>query len=744
MSEPRVTDRLYDLLPAFHRMRDADEGYPLRALLRLIGREAQVVEDDLLALYEGWFIETCADWLVPYIGDLVGFTSAPGAGDPANLDISDPRSRLKVLIPRRAVANAIQHRRRKGTLALVEELARDSAGWPSRAVEFFHDVVWTENVNHLRLRPYSTASLRNGRDLDDLDGPFDRLAHTVDVRRPNSTLTLGRYDIPTVGLFAWRLRAFTVTHCQAECVEAAGPHRYAFSVLGNDSQLFNVPRPDAATAISQPLELPVAITRRALEQRLPPDPDRRPPIQSIASGDYYGLDRSIAIWAPDWPERGAPQPVPRERIVPADLSGWHYQTPTGHIALDPERGRFAFPPRQLPRGHVFVNYAYGFAAPIGGGEYERPVHEPTGSIIYRVGGDRPDAADTIRAALHRWETSQPRPQSAVIEIIDSEAYTEPLSIRLEEGESLQIRAASGARPVIRLLDYLVDRPDPLNVYGKRGSSFTLDGLLIMGRGLAIEGPDPDDPAAREDDLCEVVIRHCTLVPGWTLDSECEPVRPAEPSIALLGSQTHLQVEHSIVGSIVITGRPVTTEPQRVDVSDSIVDATGHDCDKPECEALTAPEGVVAHAVATFRRCTVFGRIHTHAIELAENSIFTGLVRVARRQIGCMRFCSVAPGSRTPRRHRCQPDLATEGLTGAEERRLAALEVRPQFMSTRYGTHDYARLADDGPEAIRTGADDQSEMGVYHDLYQPQRAALLRQGLDEFTPAGMDTGLLWAD
>jgi hypothetical protein len=102
------------------------------------------------------------------------------------------------------------------------------------------------------------------------------------------------------------------------------------------------------------------------------------------------------------------------------------------------------------------------------------------------------------------------------------------------------------------------------------------------------------------------------------------------------------------------------------------------------------------------------------------------------------------GSRTPRRHRCQPDLAVEGLITDEEKRLAALRVRPQFKSTRYGTHDYARLADDGPGAIRTGADDQSEMGVYHDLYQPQRAALLRQRLDEFTPAGMDAGLLWAD
>ena len=49
------------------------------------------------------------------------------------------------------------------------------------------------------------------------------------------------------------------------------------------------------------------------------------------------------------------------------------------------------------------------------------------------------------------------------------------------------------------------------------------------------------------------------------------------------------------------------------------------------------------------------------IELAENSIFMGLVRVARRQIGCMRFCYVTPGSRTPRRYHCQPDLVEKAV-----------------------------------------------------------------------------------
>jgi hypothetical protein len=736
-------DRLFELLPAIHQTRDADAGHPLQALLRLIGREAQVVEDDLRSLYDGWFIETCADWIVPYIGDLVGFSPAPEAGDPANLDVSDPRSRLRVLVPRRDVADTVRARRRRGTLALLEDLARDSAGWPARAVEFFRLLVWAQNLNHQRPLPPATADLHDMRALADLDTAFDRLSHTVDVHRPNSTLTPGRYNIPSLGLFVWRLRSYTVSHCHAYSLEDVGPHRFTFSALGNDTQLFNVPRPDEETAISGPLELPVPITRYDLEDRLDADPSDSGAIRSVASADYYGLGRSLAIWAPDWPVRGAPQPVPRERIIPADLSGWTSKTPRDHIAVDPELGRFAFPARQLPRGSVYVSYAYGFAAPIGGGEYERPISQPSGAIVYRVGADRPGAVETIQDALHRWRTTSPRPPVAVIEIIDSEVYTEPLNIRLDEGENLQIRAHDRARPIIRLLDYIVDRADPLKVSGARGSSLTLDGLLISGRGLMVEGPEPDDCPERPEDLCEVVIRHCTLVPGWALHSDCTPLRPAEPSVTLFGSGAHLEIEHSIVGSIVVTADAVTSEPVRVDVSDSIVDATGHDCDKPECEALTGPDGSVAHVRATFRRCTVFGRVHAHVVELGENSIFTGLMRVARRQIGCLRFCSVLPGSRTPPRYSCQPDLNAAGLTG-DEQKHAEVAVRPVFMSTRYGTHDYARLADEGPQAIREGADDQSEMGVYHDLFQPQRAALLKRRLNESTPAGVDAGLSWSN
>ena len=65
-------DWLYSLLPALYRRRDAIQGEPLRALLGVMQDEMSAVRDDIDALYENWFVETCDDWVVPYIGALVG------------------------------------------------------------------------------------------------------------------------------------------------------------------------------------------------------------------------------------------------------------------------------------------------------------------------------------------------------------------------------------------------------------------------------------------------------------------------------------------------------------------------------------------------------------------------------------------------------------------------------------------------------------------------------------------------
>jgi hypothetical protein len=387
--------------------------------------------------------------------------------------------------------------------------------------------------------------------------------------------------------------------------------------------------------------------------------------------------------------------------------------------------------------------------------------------MYFVGSDGDFA--TINDALAQWAADKPAPvsaapstaeapaaartsNSAVIEITDSAAYTEKLGLCLDPYESLQIRAASGRRPTIRLLDYMTSQPDGLVVSGGRSSRLTLDGLLVTGRGLQLRGPDNNrDPAAEPagcGDMCDITLRHCTLVPGWGLDCDCDPTRPAEPSVEIFNSTAQVRIEHSILGAIQVVANEAATDPIQLRLSDSLWDATDNDL-----FVLSGLEGAAAYASLEIARCTVFGKILTHQIALAENCIFGASACVARRQKGCVRYCYVAAGSRTPRRFECQPDLvlaavaerfARGEITAGQRDAAQAAEqarVEPVFNSARYGTPAYGQLAGTCAPEITSGADDESEIGAFHDLYQPQRAANLRTRLDEYTPAGMDAGII---
>ncbi len=69
---------LYGLLPAIHRVRDADRDLVLGELVDILTEQVLVLEEDLAQLYDDQFIETCADWVVPYIGDLIGHRAVQG------------------------------------------------------------------------------------------------------------------------------------------------------------------------------------------------------------------------------------------------------------------------------------------------------------------------------------------------------------------------------------------------------------------------------------------------------------------------------------------------------------------------------------------------------------------------------------------------------------------------------------------------------------------------------------------
>lgn len=716
----RQPDHLADLLPQWHRLRDAEQGEPLRALLAVIAEQSDRIRTQVEQGYDDWFVETADEWALPYLGDLVGHRPVPGyervlsSGSPNGLADASRRRLAEALSPRRDVAATVANRRRKGTLPLLEELAEGIAGWPSRAVELSRQL-----AHHQPVRLYGAATpaadvrragrgrfadLRDGAQLDLAASPFGSLARTADVRRADSRHRQGGHTPAGVGLYVWRLRPYSVTRAPAYCIDRAR-NLFTFSVLGNDTPLVTRPEPEPHAAhIATMDNLPDAIGRRRLADRL---------------ADYYGPGKSFTVW-----RDGQDEPVPMENIVVADLSDWRYRPRRGQIAIDPELGRMAFGSRSAPRQGVWVTYHYAFSDESGGGEYVRDRPQTPGATVYRVGHG--EAHQRIMDAYAQWREDRGNgscPGEGIIELTHSGTWQEQLDFDLEPGDRLQLRAAESTRPVVRLLDWYSNRPDALNIRAAEGDCapgeeprVVLDGLLVTGRGIHVTGP-----------VGAVVLRHCTLIPGWSLEEDCRPHSPQEASLVLESTSACVEIDRSILGTIEVVGDEVGTDPLPLHLRDSILDATGHDR-----EALSAPDCRHAHAVLHVHRTTVIGEVHTHAVQIAENSIFTGPVNVARRQVGCMRFSYVPHGSRTPRRFRCVPDRERPGTR----------MLRPVFTSERYGTPAYAQLAAGCPDAIGRGADDGGELGAFHDLYQPQRTDSLRARLAEYTPAGTDAGIFF--
>ncbi|MCP4691670.1 MAG: hypothetical protein GY859_26725, partial [Desulfobacterales bacterium] len=444
MSE--IGERLYSLLPAVYRIRDAEHGEALRTLMAVMEREFDRVRDDIDQLYENWFVETCQEWVLPYIGDLLGVR-----------DLHEYE--LEAFSIRSYIANTLALRRRKGTASVLEQLALDITGRPARVVEFFKLIAATQHVNHIRPQNLRTPDLRDAASLAALDSPFETIAHAADVRNigaadvRNIGAAKGKYNIPNIGIFLWRMQSYYLAGVAPRPARADGEDgRYYFNPLGANQALFNrpVPEPDIAH-VAEEINVPGALRRRALFDDLNESRGKK------RAGRYFGEKPVFEVIVDG-------RPIPPERIFINDLSdreengeiGWNGpgktvgEPPTA--VVDPRLGRLRIVGAASERT-VAVGFAHGFSADIGGGPYSRrdSVETWLGGFIKETADDSPagpwqigvsknpglhapvgshgPVVDTLAEAVGAWRQyceGESNPVG-IITILDNASYVEELS-----------------------------------------------------------------------------------------------------------------------------------------------------------------------------------------------------------------------------------------------------------------------------------------------------------------------------
>ena len=698
-------ERLYALLPAIHRIRDAAQGGPLRDLVVLFARELEALEEDVEQLYDDQFIETCSSWVVPYIGDLIGYRPLSGI----DADVSAPRAE---------VANTIAYRRRKGTALMLEQLARDLSGWPAHVTEFFEQLATTQYMKHLRPHALATTHLRSQAAMRALGGAFNTSAHTPDMRQPqaNAERGGGRYNIPNIGIFLWRLwhQPLTGIPLVPHPGDASGT-RFRLNPLGADLALFRRPRSeDSIATLSTPAHVAAPLDVRSMAAAVRATQALPLADRATVEDDDYGSGESLVLLRPG-PEPDQWQPVPVSDIVIADLrdvggGDWAHQAtiPDGRIAIDPERGRVVL--GAGIEGPLRASFHHGFARWIGGGEYERV---PDGDALLLQHQAR--EAETLQPHLDEIAGGGRLLIRDSLSYAGTPVFQADAPIDADDESRVVVAARNGARPL------LVAGGDMTLAIGA-GAELVLDGLVISGGALVL-------PAAADDATRTLVLRHCTLVPGLALQSDGSAVSPGAPSLVIEHPFANVRLEQCIIGALRMAAGA------DIEIIDSIVDAGA-----ATAVAYAAPDGDGAGGTLVVRESTIVGKVHARVIELASDTIFHAAladadpwlapVRAQRTQHGCVRFCWLPADSIAPRRYRCLPDEARPG-------------VRPHFNALRYGQPAYMQLRASTPATLLRGASDEGEPGVMHALAQPQREANLRIRLDEYLRHGLRAGIFHA-
>lgn len=696
-------DTLFELVPAHLRVQDAILGAarktelgdqsvkpaedfgPLRTLISIVASEVARLEIALDQLYDDHFIETCAEWVAPYIGDLVGARGAYDLG-------------ANGLSARALVANAIALRRAKGTAAAIEEVTGAATLWNAVAVEFFQRVIIAQSMRLPRPARNATVGLRDLTALRRVGSAFDTIPRCIEARR--IATAGGRWNLPNIGALLRRIHARSHRWSAASPV-AANLRDFFFHPLGIDTRLWAAPAIDPSINSRRTIaHVPRAIERADMRGAM----DR-----------YFGSDRALAVRVR---ARGADASLARAidpaTVLVCDLPdapvapGFRHSPSPQNTRIDPVRGRLILADDVVvdPADVVEVLFHEGAVLDFGGGCYEREhriIKSNTGNVPPVVVGPDADVAAALAAAF----ATTP----SIVRINSNSLHVVPGgAVALAVDANIAIDAENEAAPVLR-----VQTDFDFTGGGAAGATIVLSGLTIAG-GIRVG-----------TGVRKLVLTDVTLVPGRDRNRAGSATAPVAPSLTIESDGCEVTITRSVLGPIVIAEDDV-----KLDLIESVVVA-----ETATVMALSRAADVDGDQVS-MRNVTVIGCIAIGSVGEISDSILWGKVaqgapdpafKAMRLQDGCVRFSALPSGAIAPRRYRCVP-------TGPDD------VDAPAFMSAVWPGPDFVRLKAITPRSITQGASDGGEMGVYGALKQRAREINLVERLAEFTPFGMESGFFY--
>ena len=725
--------KLWQLLPGVYRAEDdpGSTGTPgeLQELLDRIGSQFAVLRRSIDRMWENQSIETCDDWVIPYIGDLLATRLV---------------SCLDARAQRLDVAKTIYYRRRAGTLGLLEQLVADIAGRDARAVEFFRRLgrtrhqfdppignafvadapAWATSTSYAAGAVVANgpnayvcigagvsgagggptgaaASIHDGGAVWQFYQPVGALVPAViaglvgagsrtpaggfaDLRDNYAAANTGtafdeyahtadlRAGVQSFGWYNISHVGLFIWWLQSFLVAGATPVASTSAPGANPCFTFD------PSGRQIPLFAPSARTAASYgDDWVSPDAWQLPTQVSETLWNAFPDPLYPSAFAVLYGAGGAPAPVDRQDVT-----------------IHPEQGLFSFKAGP-PTGTILTQYHFGLLGAVGaGGQLLPPPVGPTAQA-------NAPAALAAQLAAFSGDTT--------IEITNSITYpglASPLDIG---ANSLVLTAASGQRPMIRW----AGGGGSLVIHGK-GGDLTIQGIWLQGADITLTGS-----------FDTVTFKYVTLDPGSEGDT------PGTLGVAIDGmslAPSGLLVE-AAVGNLVIANSitgPIATQNagavEQFTVTDSIIQAVDTGGAGPQ-DALSSQLGAI-----TLSRCTVLGPSRVHKLNASE-CIFDDVTVVDDDQEGCVRFSAIAEGSKVH----------------APYRSVTVPARGPIFRSRRFGDPDFARLfrlADaaivqpkDG-DTILGGAQNGSEMGVW----QSEGVTLKKRGLvlkfEEYAPLGV--------